>query len=186
LEDAMSDFVTLSCPTCGGKLQITQDIDRFACSHCGNEHVVKRSGGIVALSPVVEGLAKVQVGVDKAASELTIIRLNSELMTLKQQEKEIAAKLGRARKDVANDPISSVIFMLTILFVMLSFFFSSGASRPVLIVLALMCGINAVLRLVTLRKSITQIKTELAAVDAAIAEKHRMLQESQQLLSPRR
>jgi predicted RNA-binding Zn-ribbon protein involved in translation (DUF1610 family) len=36
----MSDFVTLTCPNCGGKLQITPDINRFACTHCGNEHIV--------------------------------------------------------------------------------------------------------------------------------------------------
>lgn len=37
----MPDFVTLSCPTCGGQLQITKDIERFACGHCGNEHIVR-------------------------------------------------------------------------------------------------------------------------------------------------
>ena len=52
----MSDFITLSCPTCNGKLKITDDIDRFACVHCGNEHVVKRGGGVVSLKPVVEQL----------------------------------------------------------------------------------------------------------------------------------
>jgi predicted RNA-binding Zn-ribbon protein involved in translation (DUF1610 family) len=81
-ETLMSGFVTLTCPSCGGKLQITNDIDRFACGHCGNEHVVKRSGGVVALAPVVEGLAKVQVGVDKTASELEVARIERELAVL--------------------------------------------------------------------------------------------------------
>jgi len=58
----MSGFVTLTCPSCGGKLQITDDIDRFACGHCGNEHIVRKSGGIIALLPVVEGLEGVQRG----------------------------------------------------------------------------------------------------------------------------
>jgi ribosomal protein S27AE len=75
----MVDFVTLSCPSCGGKLQIGHEIDRFACSHCGNEHVVKRSGGIVSLEPVIERLTKVQVGVDKTASELALVRLEKEI-----------------------------------------------------------------------------------------------------------
>ena len=52
----MSDFITLSCPTCNGKLKITDDIDRFDCVHCGNEHVVKRGGDLVSLKPVVEQL----------------------------------------------------------------------------------------------------------------------------------
>jgi DNA-directed RNA polymerase subunit M/transcription elongation factor TFIIS len=43
----MPDFITLSCPSCGNKLQITDDIDRFACAACGNEYIVNRSGGDV-------------------------------------------------------------------------------------------------------------------------------------------
>jgi hypothetical protein len=81
----MADFVTLTCPTCGGKLQITNDVERFACGYCGNEHIVKRSGGIVSLSPVVEGLSKVQAGVDKTASELAIVRLNGEIGQISSQ-----------------------------------------------------------------------------------------------------
>jgi hypothetical protein len=89
----MSDFVTLTCPSCGGKLQITNDIDRFACGHCGNEHVVKRSGGIVALAPVVEGLAKVQVGVDKTASELAIARLEREIADLRERDLQARCRI---------------------------------------------------------------------------------------------
>lgn len=40
----MADFITLSCPSCRAKLQITDDIDRFACLHCDNEHLVRRRG----------------------------------------------------------------------------------------------------------------------------------------------
>ena len=39
----MSDFITLSCPSCGNKLQFTDDIDSFACGACGNEHIVNHS-----------------------------------------------------------------------------------------------------------------------------------------------
>ena len=81
----MPDLVTLSCPSCGGKLNITNDIERFACGHCGREHVVKRAGGIVSLSPVVEALKKVEVGVDKTASELAINRLQREIDELRSQ-----------------------------------------------------------------------------------------------------
>ena len=40
----MQNYVTLTCPSCGGKLQITEDIDRFTCAYCGNEYFVKRGG----------------------------------------------------------------------------------------------------------------------------------------------
>ncbi len=176
----MSDFVTLSCPTCGGKLQITKDIDRFACAHCGNEHAVKRGGGIVALEPVVAGLAKVQVGVDKAASELTIIRLNAELTTLVHQENDLAAKLSRARKEAERDQILSVAIFLTILFGIFGFFISSGASRPVLIFLGVLCGVIASFRIVRLRTAITQIRAELSTTGYEIASKKKELQKHRQ------
>ena len=75
----MPDFVTLSCPSCGAKLQINADIEHFACSHCGNEHVVKRGGGITSLTPVLEQLKHVSTGVDKTASELAIKRLRDDI-----------------------------------------------------------------------------------------------------------
>jgi hypothetical protein len=78
----MPDYYTLTCPTCGGKLQITDEIDRFTCAHCGNEHIVKRMGGTISLAPVVEGLSNIQVGVDKTASELAITRLREEIRIL--------------------------------------------------------------------------------------------------------
>ena len=56
----LSPIVTLSCPKCGGKLQITSDLDCFACAYCGQEHIVQRGGGIVSLNPVVERLDALQ------------------------------------------------------------------------------------------------------------------------------
>lgn len=74
--DTMSDYINLTCPSCGGKLQITNDVDRFACGYCGHELIVKRGGGIISLSPMVEELKEVKTGVDKTASELTIVRIS--------------------------------------------------------------------------------------------------------------
>jgi DNA-directed RNA polymerase subunit RPC12/RpoP len=78
----MADFLSLSCPSCGGKLQITSDIERFACSYCGTEQIVKRGGGIISLTPVIDGLKNIKVGVDKTSSELALIRLNREILEL--------------------------------------------------------------------------------------------------------
>jgi len=75
----MPDFVTLSCPSCGGKLQITSNIERFACGYCGNEHVVSRGGGIISLIPVAEDIKGIKTGVDKTAAELAIPRIKKEI-----------------------------------------------------------------------------------------------------------
>ena len=45
----MGDYVSLTCPSCGGKLHVSTAIDRFACAYCGNEHIVKRGDGIILL-----------------------------------------------------------------------------------------------------------------------------------------
>jgi hypothetical protein len=81
----MPDFITLTCPSCGGKLKITNDIQRFACVYCGTEHIVKRGEGVISLAPVVEGLKNVQIGVDKTASELAIKRLKEEIVEIEER-----------------------------------------------------------------------------------------------------
>ncbi|NMC86137.1 MAG: zinc-ribbon domain-containing protein [Anaerolineaceae bacterium] len=94
-----SDFITLSCPNCGGKLQITPDIERFACQYCGYEHIVRRNGGIVSLEPVVRVMQNIDaninlvgVGVnrlgassEKQIAEQTIARLKTEIAELNKQ-----------------------------------------------------------------------------------------------------
>ena len=85
----MVDFVGLTCPSCGGKLEIKASVQRFACGYCGTEFIVERSGGIVSLEPVVEELKGVKAGVDKTASELAIKRLEAEISELSQQRASI-------------------------------------------------------------------------------------------------
>jgi DNA-directed RNA polymerase subunit RPC12/RpoP len=111
----MADFVTLTCPSCGSKLEITNDVERFACGHCGNEHIVKRSGGIVSLAPVVQELGKVQLGVDKTASELAIRRLREEIAEI---DNALEAIKSRHVKTIRNG-IVGVLFGGGMLFYLL-------------------------------------------------------------------
>jgi predicted RNA-binding Zn-ribbon protein involved in translation (DUF1610 family) len=91
----MTDFVTLTCPSCGGKLNITSDIERFACAHCGQEHLVRRGEGVVSLSPVVAEMKGVRAGVDKTASELALSRLEKEIHDLSAQKAALIASTPR-------------------------------------------------------------------------------------------
>ena len=75
-------LITLSCPSCGAKLEITPTLDRFACSFCGQEHIVNRLGDTISISPVVEAIHQVKIGVDKTAAELAIVRLQKEISDL--------------------------------------------------------------------------------------------------------
>jgi ribosomal protein S27AE len=103
----MPDFINLTCPTCGGKLQITNDIERFACGYCGNEHIVKRSGGVVTIAPIVEGLKQVQRGTDKTAAELALQRLQNERSTLKKQIHEFLYAMFFPNANVSVSSTSS-------------------------------------------------------------------------------
>ena len=81
----MGDFITLTCPSCGGKLQITSDINRFACAFCGIEHLVKRTPSLITLVPAEEALNNIQTNTDRTASELAIRRLTKELSELRSR-----------------------------------------------------------------------------------------------------
>lgn len=108
----MPDYVTLTCPSCGGKLQINNDVERFACGYCGSEHVVKRGGGVVSLAPVIDEIKKVKIGVDKTASELAIARLTTEIEKLERMEKEIQAIAYKYdRKKYDGMAVGGVAFM---------------------------------------------------------------------------
>ncbi len=102
----MSDFLVLSCPTCGYKLHITDGIDRFVCAACGNEHVVNRSGGIFTLKPVVEEISKVQAGGDKTTAELAIARIKDELKQLGEP-----IKYSEAALEILSNPSRKATFM---------------------------------------------------------------------------
>ena len=80
-----SDFITLICPNCGGKLQISNIQDIFTCNFCGNEHLIRRNNGNVSLEPVVQVIKKVKTVVVKTPSELAIIRLKDELGELNSE-----------------------------------------------------------------------------------------------------
>jgi hypothetical protein len=91
----MPDFVTLSCPSCGGKLEITPDIERFACGYCGNEHLVKRGGGIISIIPIADDIKGIKTGVDKTAAELAIVRLEKEIYELHLRNKTIRQNIQK-------------------------------------------------------------------------------------------
>ena len=120
----MADFITMTCKSCGGKLQITPEIEDFACMYCGTEFKVKREGGIVALSPLVDEMKKVSVSTDKTASELAIARIRTDINTLfrdqETAEKEVSDLIIK-RKNHRDELISeinvtrnSIIFILVI------------------------------------------------------------------------
>lgn len=89
----MADYISLTCPTCGTKLKITDDMNNFACGHCGSEQIVKREGGAISLAPLVESEKGTNDGVDKTESELAIPRLEKEIKQFESVISEMREKL---------------------------------------------------------------------------------------------
>jgi predicted RNA-binding Zn-ribbon protein involved in translation (DUF1610 family) len=81
----MLNSIPLKCPNCGANLEITPEMETFACGYCGASQMVARSGGTVSLRLLTESIAKVQVGTDKTAAELAIRRLREDYATLEAE-----------------------------------------------------------------------------------------------------
>lgn len=105
----LADYVSLTCPSCGGSLQIPSDINRFACAHCGREHIVRRAPGIVTLTPVVGAIDRVREGVDQAAAELAISRLEREISEVEAYRRNIVAQ---NRSEVKQVPVGCLLFVV--------------------------------------------------------------------------
>lgn len=90
------DFIQLTCRSCGGKLNVYDDTDRFACASCGVEMIVHRRGGTVALSAVTDAIKQVQAGTDKVAAELALARLSAESDALHARASDLRVKSSKA------------------------------------------------------------------------------------------
>jgi predicted RNA-binding Zn-ribbon protein involved in translation (DUF1610 family) len=115
----MSDFITLACPSCGGSLRITDDVERFACKYCGREHLVRRrvdrSGhAYVDLEPIVAKLTKIDRKMDRHTAELAIQRLRQDRRGLKGRIDEWRDEYSAAKADAGRAVgrlVFAVIFM---------------------------------------------------------------------------
>lgn len=92
----MSDFITLTCPSCSAKLQITNDVERFACGNCGNEHIIRRNGGIVSIAPIVESLTEFKTSIDINNAEHAIKRLREDIPKLEAKKRDVNQKFQAA------------------------------------------------------------------------------------------
>jgi len=70
----MDDFITLTCPSCGAKVSVTEDASRYRCEYCGNEHIIKEAAAALAaqapLRPVVTMPASVKIEKDGQSARI--------------------------------------------------------------------------------------------------------------------
>lgn len=90
--------MNLACPTRGGKLHISPGHDRFACAHCGNEHLVKRAEGVIVLQPLAASLGGQRRATNRTASEMAVRRLAEELADLKVARAQAERRLEECQQ----------------------------------------------------------------------------------------
>ena len=107
-------FIKLNCANCGAKLEVYDDMERFACGYCGTEMLVQRRGGTVALKAVTEAIKKVQIGTDKTAAELALVRLEKELEQLKADSVQMQNRLSGRKTEMGCAVVLAIplIFLL--------------------------------------------------------------------------
>lgn len=77
-------MIKLSCKSCGAKLELTEDIDRFSCASCGAEWLVQRSGGIVSLKGVEEGIQAISESTEILAIDVKARMLRERIRDLQE------------------------------------------------------------------------------------------------------
>jgi hypothetical protein len=194
----MPDFISLSCPSCGAKLQVTEDLDRFACSHCGNEMAVARQGGIVTLKPVTEGLERIRSGTDKTASELAIVRLDKEIEQLEASHNSCVSRLDyiqKMRKEKRAKGVKYAIIVCASAMLIGSCFlcYSTGYDNPrgVLITLGILtigggiAGASAIIVL-SRRDNLTEdveIARKMTALESQLKDKSEQIKKHRDIVS---
>lgn len=120
--------IPLKCVNCGAKLEITPEMDRFACGYCGAEQLVERKGGTIALKGIEEAIMRVQAGTDRTASELALNRLSKELdeVNSSRAARHMKAQAERKRATI----IAVVVFFLFGIAITSSVQSPGGVRRP--------------------------------------------------------
>lgn len=79
-------ILALKCAGCGAALEITPDMDQFACGYCGLSQRVDRNGGTVSLKRLEAVVQKIQDATASTAAELALPRLKRELAAIDKEK----------------------------------------------------------------------------------------------------
>jgi hypothetical protein len=91
----MLQIIPFNCASCGSNLEITPDMETFACGYCGTSQIVERRGGTITLRPLTDAVKKIQIGTDRTAAELALKRLSKELTEVEQKyDSSMAQKIS--------------------------------------------------------------------------------------------
>jgi hypothetical protein len=151
-------------------------------------------GGIVSISPMVDAIKKVEIGVDKTASELAIVRVKKEIDGLFEYKNALLHSSPRPRVSsiLTVLPILGFITSGTCMFSMSNISPSASPEAPAMMIAGLLIGIGMILAgaiplLVLLPKNTKSWNettgVQLRSLDEQIASKNAELLRHQNVVS---
>jgi hypothetical protein len=99
----MSNLITLTCPSYGGRLEVTNNTERYVCAHCGNAHIV--DPGVRAESLAGE--------VEQVRLRMDIRQVEEDLSMLRKRQAELRTMLASYDRD--QQTIKVVLITLPLL-----------------------------------------------------------------------
>jgi hypothetical protein len=185
----MSNLITLTCPSCGGRLEVTNNTERYVCAHCGNAHIVDPIRQTVQLKAQLKALT----------TEKDIQRVQEEIADLKKQREQLRGDLTELqskdefyRELVHLIPLGIIagpaVAALGLVFILFGGSGSSNGDALIVIVIGVTVFLLALLAHSTpaLRadKAIKKMARGIVALDQAIALKEGELNLLQGELEP--
>ncbi len=171
----MADLLTLNCPTCGGQLQVTNDVDRFVCAHCGNTHIVDPDVRVKSL-------------VEELRDESRLRRLAQEISMLEGQRNSTRTEIEQIKSAVASTgcvyqmsiaAAFGTALLLTIYALSELTLKHGGATALLSVMAAFMAGLGIVAT--KMYGSVTTVPNHDAQAQAVIAVERQITQKQREL-----
>jgi ribosomal protein S27AE len=110
MEDCLDlKILNLKCTNCGASLEIHTDMDRFHCGYCGSEQVVERRGGTVVLRKVVDAIGRVQIGTDRTAAELALVRIDKEIAEIMSEWNREMVRFNSSNSSTSQPAVIGIV-----------------------------------------------------------------------------
>jgi hypothetical protein len=77
----MSNLIALTCPSCGGRLEVTNNTERYVCAQCGNSHIVDPG-----------------VRAESLANEVELLKYNDQIRQVEAKIESLMQQQSQARQ----------------------------------------------------------------------------------------
>ncbi len=110
MTDLITYLITLTCPTCGTKFRLIDDVQLLVCTRCGNKHLVHRGGEATYMAPIAQDVRILHAGIDKTSANMAVTRLTHEVAILNDWLEDVAVHYDY---EWAECPTSIIVLALT-------------------------------------------------------------------------